>query len=79
MTRRILGLALLLAGSMVLGVLAGSAFYRLFRHTVPPAFLTGFNQAAAHAAFLGYGILSGAVVFVWSLVVVAVSRSLRKS
>ena len=79
MTRRVLAFALLLAGSLVLGVLAGSAFFQLFRHTVPPAFLTDFNQAAVHAAFLGYGLLTGILVFLWSLVVIALGRIYRKT
>lgn len=79
MTRRIIGLMIMFAGSLLLGILAGSWFFRLFRHTVPPAVLTSFNQATAHGAFLGYGLLAGVALFVWTLLAVGIDRLFRRS
>ena len=59
-------------GSEMLGVLLAELFFGVFRKTVPPAVLTSFNQATAHLYFLMYGLLSGLLVFVWSLLWVGV-------
>ena len=77
MRRRIFGLVIMLIGSVLLGILTGNWYFHLFRQTVPPAVLTSFNQATAHAAFLGYGLLTGAVIFLWSLAVLALAKLFR--
>lgn len=78
MRRRIIGLVIMLIGSVLLGILSGNWYFHLFRQTVPPAVLTSFNQATAHAAFLGYGVLIGAVIFLWSLVILFLARLFRR-
>lgn len=79
MRRRIVGLVLMLIGSVILGILSGSWYFHLFRVTVPPAVLTSFNQATAQAAFLGYGLLIGAVIFLWSLAVLLLAKLFRSA
>ena len=77
MRRRVFGLAIMLIGSVALGVVSGNWYFHLFRTTVPPAVLTSFNQATAHGAYLMYGVLVGAVIFLWSLVVLALAKLFR--
>ena len=79
MTRRVFVLAAMLAVCLLLGTLIGNWYFHLFRQTVPPTVLTSFNQATAHAAFLGYGLATGAVIFLWSLVVLVLARLFRRS
>jgi len=79
MKRMILGLLLMLIGSVAVGILSGNWYFHLFRQTVPPAVLTSFNQATAHGAFLLYGFVIGAVIFLWSLLVLALARFFRRA
>jgi hypothetical protein len=79
MSRRVFVLAAMLAVCLLLGTLIGNWYFHLFRQTVPPAVLTSFNQATARAAFLGYGLATGAVIFLWSLAVLALARLFRRS
>lgn len=78
MKSKIVGLLALLVASVVLGVLIGNVFFRLFNHTVPPAVLTSFNKGTAHAAFLLYGVGTGFVIFLWGIVSILGSRFFRK-
>lgn len=64
------GLIILLAGSVIVGVVAGLWYFGLFEKTVPPAVLTSFNKGTAKAAFVTYGLLTGVLLFVWSLAVI---------
>jgi hypothetical protein len=77
MSRRNIGLILLLVASVILGVVIGVVFFGLFQHTVPPAVLSSFNRASAQVAFVTYGIVAGVVIAFWSLGVIAVSRLFR--
>ena len=77
MSRRMIGIVLLLAGSEILGVLTGQCFYRLFLKTVPPIGLSSFNASTAHVAFIFYGIVAGLGIFVWALTAVALARVFR--
>jgi hypothetical protein len=77
MTRKVLGLILLLAGSEAIGFLAASRYFHLFRATVPPALMTNFNLTSAHAAFLLYGAALGVGIFVWAVLAVVLSRFFR--
>lgn len=74
MSRRIVGILLLLVGSEIVGILSAERFYRLFLTTVPPAAVSSFSQSAAHAAFLLYGAGLGIVIFAWALLAAGVSR-----
>jgi hypothetical protein len=76
MSRRHWGFAALLAGSLLLGVMVGQIYFRLFLHTVPPLALSGFNRGAAHLAFLAYGVAAGIVIFAWSLLIAWLSPRL---
>ncbi|MFN8178019.1 MAG: hypothetical protein U0167_08825 [bacterium] len=79
MKRHLPGLIALLVASVALGVAIGNVFFGLFDQTVPPAVLTSFNKATAHAAFLTYGAGAGVVLFLWSLLAIAASRMFAKS
>lgn len=73
MSRRTVGLLLLLVGSMGLGVAVAEWFFRLFDRTIPPAALSSFSKSAAHAAFLSYGVGAGVVLFGWALLAALVA------
>jgi hypothetical protein len=79
MKRHLPGLIALLVLSVALGVVTGNVFFGLFDQTVPPAVLTSFNKATAHAAFLTYGAVAGVVIFLWALLAIAGSRMFAKS
>ncbi len=74
MSRRNVGLILLLAASVILGIVIGGVFYRLLLQTVPPAFLTSLNRAAALTAYVVSGAVAGVVICLWSLGAIALSR-----
>ena len=67
-----------LLGSLVIGVIAGQLFFGIFNKTVPPAVLTSFNKGTAHAYFIVGGIVLGAGVFVWSLLVAGMMAATRR-
>ena len=68
MSSRVWGFLVLFVLSMVLGLLAGEFFFKIWRETVPPAMTTNFNTGSAHAAFLGSGTVVGIVFFLWGLI-----------
>ena len=74
MSPRGVGIVLLFLGSELVGFGLGEWFYGLFVKAVPPAVTSSFNSGAAHLAFLLYGGVSGAVIFVWSLLALALAR-----
>jgi hypothetical protein len=71
---KLVGVIILLVGSVAIGALWGNVFFRLFTDTVPPAVLTSFNKGTAHAAFITYGVGAGITMFVWALVAIFGSR-----
>lgn len=77
MSRKMVGVILALVGSVVLGVVGGQWFFRLFDKTVPPAVITSFNRTTAHAAFLFDGVLLGVAVFAWVMAVLGLARFFR--
>ena len=77
MSKRVIGLLFLLAGSVALGVLQGVYFFRLFEKTVPPLALSSFSESAAHVTFLGYGVASGVCIFLLALAAVLISPAFR--
>ena len=74
MTRRTVGLLLLLGASELVGLLLGQWFYSLFLKTVPPLAMSSFNQGAAHLAFIFYGVVAGVAFFLLCLLAVVLSR-----
>jgi len=62
-----LGLVVLFVASEILGLALGQWFFSIYRQTVPPAVVTGFNIATAHGWFLTNGAIAGLVFFVWGL------------
>jgi hypothetical protein len=76
-SRRWIGILLLLAGSLLLGVLSGQFYFRIYQKTVPPAVLTQFNANAAHGYFLWRGAQVGLVFFLWALTAVGLARLFR--
>lgn len=77
MKRRNVGLVVLLAGSLTLGVLLGMVNYRLFLSNVPGNYLSTMGRAMAPAQFIGVGLLIGLVMFGWSLLAIVLSRGFR--
>jgi hypothetical protein len=75
---RWVGVIMVFVGSEVLGFLFGEWFFHLFKQTAIPLTLTSFNTGAAHLAFMGYGALSGLVIFAWSLLVGGLMRLTRR-
>ena len=77
MGRRNIGLVILLAGSLALGVLLGWSSYQLFLKNVPENQLSVMAKTVAPAQFIGAGLVDGLVIFVWSLLAVVFSRGFR--
>jgi hypothetical protein len=70
MNRKLLGVVLLLVGSVGGGAISGNLFFNLFTKTVPSALLTSFNKSTAHGAFVIYGFVMGIAIFAWVLVAI---------
>jgi hypothetical protein len=68
----------LLVLSVAVGCACGEWFYRLYLSAIPPVGQSQFNAQAAHIAFLMYGCGVGVVMFVWSLLGMAVSGILGR-
>ena len=79
MSRRTVGILLLLAGSELLGLLSGHWFFRVFNVTVPAAVVTDFNRATAYGFFLWRGLLLGFVIFLWAFLAVMVAPYFRRT
>jgi hypothetical protein len=79
MSRRGLGLLLLLLGSLALGALGGEMSFRLFLQRVPMSVFVEYGQLErdSHFWFLAYGMIYGVVIFLWALVVLALRRVFR--
>lgn len=77
MSKRMIGLVLLLVGSEGVGLLAGNWFFGVFTTTVPAAVVTDFNRAAAYGYFLMHGLLLGLAIYLWALLALALSRFFR--
>lgn len=74
MSKRGVIVVLLLVVSEVLGVLLGEFGFRLFKQTLPKAVVSDFSVAAAHGAFVFWGIVVGLGLFAWSLVAALLGR-----
>lgn len=74
MSKRLIGLALSLLGSVVIGVLAAQKFFQLFDKTVPAGSMTDLVRAATHTAYVGSGIVFGLIIFGWTTAAVWLAR-----
>ncbi len=74
MSRRMVALVLLLAGSEFVGLAAGRWFFWLFKKNFPERFVSDFGLASAHFAFFASGVVLGLVIFLWALIVAFVAR-----
>jgi hypothetical protein len=79
MSRRTIGVLLLLVGSEMLGVLSGHWYFGIFTKTVPSAVVTEFNRTAAYGYFLWRGLLLGFILFLWTLLAVTAAPYFRRS
>lgn len=78
MKRRTFGLLLLLVGSGVLGIIAGQWNWSLFKKAIPPTAVSELNHVTARGVAYTYGALTGALLFVWGLLVALVSPAFRR-
>jgi hypothetical protein len=69
-----IGLVLSLVGSVIIGILAGQNFFRIFDKTVPAGSMTELVRAGTHTAYLVSGIVLGVVIFVWTILAAWMSR-----
>jgi uncharacterized membrane protein len=79
MPRRLIGVLLLLVLGEALGVLLSIWFFHLFQKTVPPLAISSFNESAARIAFIFYGLGSGFLIFLLTLIAVFLSRFFKDS
>ena len=77
MKRRTLGMILLLAGSIVLGLIAGQLNWSLFKKAIPPTMTSELNLVTARGAAFTCGLLVGVALFFWGLLVALVSPAFR--
>lgn len=78
MSRRGIGILLLLACGLLLGLTAGEVFFRLFLETIPPLAVSSFGTSAAHFAYLSYGVGWGLVFFGWGLLTALAAPLFRR-
>ena len=74
MSKRVIGLALNLIVSVVIGVLAAQKFFQLFDKTVPAGSMTDLVRAGTHTAYLVSGVVFGLVIFAWTTAVAWLAR-----
>ena len=74
MSRRFVGILVQLGLSILLGVLAGEFFFRIWLKTVPSAVTTNFNTTSAHAYYLWAGAEVGLAFFAWGLLSALIGR-----
>ena len=72
------GLILTLVGSLVLGVVFGLIFHRLFLSNVPQQWLSSAQSAIAPLTFVGTGLVLGLVICLWALLVAWLAPRFRK-
>jgi hypothetical protein len=74
MSKRMIGLVLSLIGSVLIGVLAGQNFFRIFDQTVPAGSMTSLVRAGTHTAYLFSGAVLGLVIFAWTTLAAWLAR-----
>ena len=69
MSRKLLGLILVVIVGQIVGYFAGSYAFALFDKTVPPAVITSLVRGGAHTAYVLFGVVLGLVIAAWSVLV----------
>jgi hypothetical protein len=64
-------------GSIVLGLIAGQLNWTLFKKAIPTTMASELNLVTARGAAFTYGLLTGAALFFWGLIVAMVSPAFR--
>jgi len=77
MSKRIVGLILLLGVSLALGIAMGEVNFGLLQKTMPPMAVSSFNQGTAHVMFVIYGAGGGVVIFIWTLLAMMLAPLFR--
>ena len=77
--RTIVGLVLLLVGSLVIGWYFGGWGYSLFEKTVPAGAITELVRSGTKGAYVTGGIFLGIVVFAWSTLAAWLSQFFRST
>lgn len=67
MSPRVLTYGVLFVVSIIVGLLLGEWFFRLYISALPPVAASTFNTQAARVAHLLYGAGVGVVLFVWTM------------
>jgi hypothetical protein len=75
--RTIIGLVILLAGSLFIGWSFGGRGYSLFEKTVPAGAITELVRTGTKGAYMTGGIFLGLIIFGWSALVAWASRFFR--
>ena len=68
----------LLVLSLAAGVALGEWFFRLYLRAMPAVVLSDFNTQSSRIAHWLYGACAGVVLFVWSLIGMAVNGMTRR-
>jgi len=74
MSKRNIGIVVLLVCSELLGVGAGHWFFEVFKVTVPPASVSDFMRASAYGYFVANGLGLGLVLFLFTLGAMSLRR-----
>ena len=69
-----LGRWVLLAGSLVLGLVSGVVGFWIFESKVPAAMQTAVLSTESRVYYLGAGLVFGFLIFGWTMVAVAIAR-----
>lgn len=75
--QRLIGLLLLVVGSLVIGFVTGNWFYALYVDSIPEALKASTSLAGTRFVFLFHGLGLGVAITVWSLVAVAAAHFFR--
>ncbi len=74
-----IGRWLLLAGSLVMGIVAGLIGSRIFDAKVPAAMRTTVLSAETKFYFIGTGVVFGLVIFAWTMFATWIARKVAES
>jgi uncharacterized membrane protein (UPF0136 family) len=77
MSKRLVGILLLLAGGLVIGWYAGSSAFSLFERTVPAGAITELVRGGTRAAYTTGGLFFGLIVAAYALLAAWASRFFR--
>lgn len=77
MSRRLVGIILLLVLSLCLGMFTGERYFNLFLKSVPPMSQSVLSTSTIHGACLFYGFIVGMVLFGWAFLAATLSPFFR--